>query len=498
MIKQGLLLTLFLLSGCMVGPDYKKPPADVPEKWENATSANEKQDRNINDEIYWWKNFDDPILTQLVRESLKSNYDLKVAFASICVARANLLGAEAALAPEINAVGSFTADEFSLNSFFFNQQNINPVTPPARTSASASSATTTTNRFFHFFELGLNTAWEIDLFGRLRRGIEAAEASLEAQVDDAHGVLLSLIAEVATTYINLRSYQRQLQITKKAFEDWDSIYKMNKSLLEAGLVTEIDVYQAKTTRDQTQASTYPLEENIKTSMHQLAILVGKPPAALYDLLSEVKSIPKMPPQIFAGLPSELLKRRPDIRAAERSLAASTAEIGVAIGSLFPIFTFTGTVGYQSSRTSNLFNSKSAFYSFGPGFTWDIIDFGRVRAMIETNVALRDENLFHYKSTILNALADVENSLVNYAEEVKRYGWLKETVDDSKIAADVSLLRYKAGRIPFIIALQTEYTYQQNLLTLTQSEATMSLNAVALYKALGGGWQVDLTDWTRAP
>jgi len=495
MKKQILLFLLLLLSGCMVGPDYKEPAPDVPEKWANATEENEKKDRNINDEIYWWKNFDDPILIHLVREALKSNYDLKVAFAAICASRAVLLGTEAQLAPEINGIGSFNATEFSLNSSFFNQQqNVNPVTPPG--SLSASPATTTTTRFFHNFELGLDTAWEIDIFGRIRRSIEAAEASLEAQVDDAHGVLLSLIAEVATNYINLRSYQKQLEITKKSFEEWDSIYKMNQSLLDAGLVTEIDVYQAKTTRDQTQANTYPLEESIKASMHQLAILIGKPPAALYDLLSETKPIPKMPPQIFAGLPSELLKRRPDIRAAERNLAASTANIGVAVGSLFPIFTFTGTIGYQSSKTSNLLNSKSNFYSFGPGFTWDLIDFGRVRALIEQNIALKDESFFEYKSTILNALADVENSLVNYAEEVKHHTWLKKAVDDSKIAADVSLLRYRSGRIPFIVALQTENTYQQNLITLAQSEATLSLNAVSLYKALGGGWQVDRTDWLR--
>ncbi len=354
----------------------------------------------------------------------------------------------------------------------------------------------TASRYFNLYRTGLTTAWELDLFGRLRRSIESAEVSLEAQVDDMHAVMLSIIAQVAANYINLRSYQKQLEVTQKSLESWDSIYKLNKSLLQAGLATDIDVAQAETSRDQTEAMIPPLKALIKTTIHQLSILTGKPPACLYDLLSKVQPIPYIPTEIFAGVPCELLKRRPDIRSAERNLAAATAQIGVAEASLYPIFTFTGTIGYQSNHEKNFISPNSGFYSFGPGFTWDLIDFGRVRAKINSAKAIRDENYYQYKGTLLNALADVENSLVNYAEEAKRYPDLISAYEASKKAADISLLRYGSGLITFIVVLQAEITYQTVTLQMVQSHATLALNAVNLYKALGGGWEIDKTCWTQ--
>lgn len=495
MKKLSSLSFLCLLSACMVGPDYHKPEMCVPEKWANASENNLKKSKDIREDMTWWENFHDPLLTQLVRETIESNYDLKVAFAKIDQARAALLGSEAALAPEIDGAGSFTHNESSLNTQrFSSQQSLNPGVLPVGGSGLAGGGS---SRYFNLYRLSFATTWEIDLFGRLRRGIEAADATLEAQVDDMHNVLISLIAEVAINYINLRSFQKQLEVTQKSFEAWDLIYKLNQSILKAGLVTEIDVAQAKASRDQTKASLYPLKESIKATMHQLSILTGKPPACLYGLLSPVKPIPQMPPEIFAGLPSELLRRRPDIREAERNLAAATAQIGVAEGSLFPIFSFTGsTIGYQSNFAKNFISPASGFYSFGPGFTWDIIDFGRVRAMINSAMAIRDENYYQYKSTILNALGDVENSLVNYAEEAKRYVDLKSSFEASKKAAELSLIRYESGLVNFFIVLQAGLIYQTYAITLVQSQATLSLNAVALYKALGGGWQIDKTCWTK--
>jgi multidrug efflux system outer membrane protein len=345
--------------------------------------------------------------------------------------------------------------------------------------------------------VGFDTVWEIDLFGRIRRGIEAADATLEAQVDDMHNVLLSLISEVAVNYINLRSYQKQLEITQKSFKEWDSIYKLNIALLKAGLATEIEVSQAEASRDQSEANLAPLQASIKATIHQLSVLIGEPPTYLYGLLCKVKPIPQIPQEFFLGLPSTLLQRRPDIRAAERNLAASTAQIGVAEGSLFPIFSLTGsTIGYQSNLASNLFSPHSAFYSFGPGFTWNIVDFGRVRAMINSAIAVRDENLYQYKNTILTALADVENALVNYGAETQHYLSLNKAYEASKKAADLSVLRYESGLINFITVYQTEIAYQVAELSLVQSQAALAIDSVALYKALGGGWELDPTCWTQ--
>lgn len=467
----------------MVGPDYHKPTMEIPEKWGNAAETNQ-QKNPIWQEVYWWKNYKDPLLNYLVEETLKSNYDLKTAFSKICQSRALLLGAEATISPEIDATGFATKNANSLNTQQFSQQGGTPLIP-------AGGIGGFSNRYFNLYKTGLTTTWEIDLFGRIRRNIESAEANLEAQIEDMHNTLLSLIADVAFTYINLRGYQQQLAITQKSLEAWESIYKLNQDLLKAGLITDIEVAQSKASRDLTEASLFPLKANIKTAMHQLSVLVGKSPTCLYALLSKVKPIPAIPSEIFAGLPSELLKRRPDIREAERNLASATAQIGVAEGSLFPTFSLTGSVGYQSNLTTNLFTPASGLYSFGPSFVWPIVDFGRVRAKIEASIALHDENLYQYKSTLLKALADVENALVNYASETKRLHDLKSSYAASKNAAEISLVRYETGLINFINVLQAELTYQTTALTFMQSQTTLALNSVALYKALGGGWQMDL-------
>jgi len=478
------LLSFLLLSGCMVGPDYHEPVVNVPDKWGNLTEKNQKGSQ-IWEEIYWWENYKDPTLTYLIRETLRGNYDLKVAFSKICQSRALLSGAEATIAPEIDGTGSFTRNQISLNQGIFSS------------SQGAFSLGKSITPYYNLYGLGFTTSWEIDLFGRLRRGIEAADATVDVQIEDMHGVLLSLIAEVATNYINLRSYQEQLKVAQKIVESWDSVFKLNKDL-KVGFTSDIDVSQVKAFRDQAEASLFPLKASIKTTIHQLSILIGKSPLCLYGLLSKPKPIPQIPSEIFAGLPSELLKRRPDIREAERNIAVATAQIGVAEGSLYPTFSLTGTAGYQSSLTSNLFTTLSRYFTVGPGFSWPIIDFGRVRAAINAAIATRDQNFYQYKSTLLNALADVENSLVNYDAEAKRYHDLKKAYEANQYAVEANLSRFKGGLINFITVLQAEIAYQTSALAMVQSQTTLALNSVALYKSLGGGWQVDKTQWSSAP
>ncbi len=456
----------------MVGPDYNTPPVDMPEKWANASPGS----KNIKEDIQWWKNYKDPILTSLVEETLKSNYDLKGAFAAICAARASLMGADAALTPQVNLAGSATMNAVSTNQPFVNFSSATIQTPFIR--------------FYDIYNMGLTTSWEIDLFGRLRRGVEAAQATVENTIDTMQGTLLSLVADVALNYITLRSYQQQLDLTQKLIVSWESMVKLNKDLLKAGLITDIDVANAESSCALAKASLSPLKASIKNTIHQLSILMGKPPAYLYNCLCQARPIPEIPVEIFAGLPSELLKRRPDIRAAERTLAASSAQIGVVEGSFFPIFSLTGPIGYQSNLISNLVSPSSGMYIFGPSFTWPIVDFGRIRSQINAATAVRDENIYAYKSTVLNALADVENSLVNYAFEAKRYHDLKVSYEASQRAADVNSARHEAGLINFLSVLQADIAYQMAALMMVQSQTTLALNSVALYKALGGGWQVD--------
>ncbi|MBY0292553.1 MAG: efflux transporter outer membrane subunit [Alphaproteobacteria bacterium] len=492
-MKKIIILFFSLLpSACRVGPDYEKPSMEVPEKWENAPPQNQNKNRDIWSEVVWWENYNDPILTQLVEETIKSNHDLKAAFAQICQARASLLGAEAAYSPEIDGMGSYNNNENSLTTnTTSNISAITPNIPPIFQTPGIGQP-----RFFDIFNLGLSVSWEIDLFGRLQRGIESAEASLESQVEDMHSVMLSLIAEVAINYITLRGRQKLIEIEKKSVEAWSLICKLNEDLLSAGLVTEIDLNQAEADRNQAEASIYIFETDIKTAIHRLSVLTGRPPTCLYKLLLPVQPIPELSSEIFAGLPSELLLRRPDIREAERTLAASTAQIGVAMGDLFPKVTFTGTPGFQSNLTRNFISPRSLYYTIGPQFSWSIIDFGRVRANIYEAVSTKDQSYHQYVETLLKALEDVENSLVSYANEAKRYTVLKESYNFSHKALELSTQRFNAGLLNYITVLQNEIDLQEDALLMAQSQTSLATDSVLLYKSLGGGWQVDQTPWTQ--
>lgn len=467
-MKKGYsLVTLFFLGGCTVGPDYHKPNLELPSSWKN----DEKSFLPISEELPWWQNYNDPILTNLIDNAIRSNVDLKTAFARIREERAYYARSVASLYPEFDASGSITHNKNSENVQSFIGTGDNPTEP-----------------YYDLFSAGVNTNWEIDLFGRLKRGEEWAQATLEAQIDDTRGVLISLIAEVAQNYINLRSYQQQLKITRKSYELWNSIYRLNQDLFESGLAIESDVLQAKASRDSIKASIYPLEASIKSAIHHLSILIGKTPEYLYTILSSPQPIPEISFDIFAGLPSELLERRPDIRSAERTLAAAQAQIGLAQGDLFPKFSLTGNFNYESNKGANFFRPPSSTYSFGPSFTWPVLDFGRIRANIDSKTAIRDESFFQYKSIVLRAFEDVENALVNLSTEENRYHNLKNSFMSQKEAADIILLRFKAGEVDFLNVLQAEITAQAMELNVIQSKATLILNTVFLYKALGGGWQ----------
>jgi NodT family efflux transporter outer membrane factor (OMF) lipoprotein len=472
MRKYSPFALMLFLAACSVGPDYQEPAMDIPQQWGNDI----KDNTAIKEQLEWWQSYNDPLLNELISEASLSNLDLKAAFARIREARASLSSAEASLYPQINASGSYSHNENSLNT---------PVTSSQNRPSSAS-----TNRYFDLYKVGLDASWEIDLFGRLRRAEEAASAILDAQIEDGHATFLTLIADIAQNYITLRGAQQQLEITQNFYNAWNHIYQLNQDLYKAGLATDIDVAQAKSYRDQAKANLSPLESTLKNSIHNLSVLSGKNPTALYSRLTEKKPLPRVPAEIFTGLPSDLLKRRPDIRKAERDLAAATAQIGLAVGDLFPKFSLTGTIGYQSNKGSNLIAPRSSFYSFGPGFSWPIIDFGRIQSAIEAKTAARDESFFLYEKAVLSAFKDVENALVNYAQETERSTNLTLSFEASKNAADISMARYKSGLLSFINVLQAETTYHTNALAKVQSEVTLLLNTVTLYKALGGGWQMN--------
>jgi len=479
-VKKWPLLLGLLLTGCMVGPDYDTPATKLPCAWGNDPLVSEEKPP-LWEEIEWWKRYNDPILSGLVKDTIQANYDLKAAIAKLDIARSQLAGADAMLAPMISMVGSYSLNADSLNSTSISTQEVNGQTPVGNFAARPA-------RYFDLVFSGFEASWEIDLFGRIRRGIESSEANVGAYHENLHNVLLSLIADVAMTYVNLRGYQQQQKVLETSLAFWDSIYRLNQDLLKAGLVTEIDVEQALASREKVKADLEPLKAEIKTTLHQLAALSSRPPTALYCLLLPPKPIPHVPPKIFAGLPSDLLKRRPDIKQAERDLAAATAAIGVAKGYYFPIFSLTGNTGYQSNFLYNFISTGSGFYSVGPGFSWPIFNFGRVAALVNAVTSRQEELFFQYKSTLFKALADVESALVKYKTESIRYGDLVKTYQASREAAQATRARFDAGKINFMTVLQADLTRQSYELDLVKSQTTMVLNSILLYKALGGGWE----------
>lgn len=464
-MKRCLLILSFLLSSCAIGPDYEKPDLNLPQKWENS-SSNQKVD--LKTDAQWWKSFQDPILNQLIDDLLQSNPDYREALARIDEAHANVRSATAALLPQVDGTGSYARDLNSQNSSTGNRL-------PRETSS---------------FDMGAQTNWEIDLFGRLRRADEAATAAYESQIADTEYVLLSLISELAQNYVMLRQTQAEFAATQKNAKAWKDIVQLNKSLFQAGRISEVDLLQAKTNQEQTESQLAPLAGLIKTTMHQLSVLTGRNPADLYELFEKLQPIPQIQGEIFANLPSTLLERRPDIKKAERDLASQTAQIGVAIGDLLPKFSFTGDVGFSSNKSRNWFNHGSFNSSFGPTFTWSIIDFGRVRANIAAQEALRDQAYYHYKSVVLTALKEVEDALVNLSSEGQRLTQLQAAYKLSSESASLSQSRYQAGLEDFIVVLNTEITRNTQELNMIQSQGNLSLNAINLYKALGGGWQVE--------
>ena len=459
--RFSLFSLITLLSGCTeIGPNYTHPKLDLPEKWSNSSGS-----ALTPTDVSWWKNFHDPLLNKLILESISENLELKQAFARMKSFQALYRKAQAALWPTIDAVGSENQNKSSLNYL--------PGYPP----------------YYKAYTTGVTTNWEIDLFGRIRRAEEAADALFEMTINDARGVFISLISDVAQTYITLRRDQQNLKIALKRVETLSQLYALSTDLYKAGKVSDLIVQENKIALDKGQSEIPPLQAQIDLSIHHLSILAGKSPSELVPLLSSPQPIPSASLSIFSGLPSDLLQRRPDIKQAENQLQSSTAEIGIAMGDLFPTFSLTGNFIYETtSGASSLFSYNSSSYSIGPQFTWPIIDFGAVRANIDSKIATRDESFYAYKETVLKAFEEVENALITLSTENQRHISLEEAVERKKVKDELIFSKYKAGLIDYSSSLQETLLFLDLLHISQESQAQVSLDIVNLYKVLGGGWE----------
>jgi NodT family efflux transporter outer membrane factor (OMF) lipoprotein len=464
------VLMLFIFAGCaVVGPDYVTPDTPMPKAWYTPAKSG-----LVGQHLYkkaladWWTILDDPVLTLLVELAVEGNLDLKESRARVREARARRGIAEAGRFPTIDTSGS------------------------ARSNRSSEETGSGSER--KLYAVGFDAAWELDVFGGKKRAVEAAEAGLQASEEDLRDVLVSLLAEVALNYVDLRSFQTRLSIAEASLEAQKETYNITRWRRQAGLTTQLDVEQAKYSLEQTRAQIPGLQTGFEQAENRLAVLIGKHPGALKDALAERKAVPVTPLEVAVGVPADVLRRRPDVRRAERRLAAQTAQIGVATADLYPKFSLLGSIGLEALSPGNLFLASSRTHGIGATVNWPLFDAGAIRSSIEVQSALQEQALIRYESTVLTALEDVENALVAYAKEQSRRQSLTEATGAARRAFELAQKQYSSGLIEFsnvLIAQRSLLSLQDQLAV---SEGGVTSNLIALYKSLGGGWTSLMPDY----
>jgi outer membrane protein, multidrug efflux system len=458
-------IALAAAAGCAVGPNYQRPDTPVAAQFANAGEpgfvASDAIER-------YWIGFDDPLLSGLIDDALIHNKDLSIAAANLQAARAAKRLAGFDQYPTATFEGGYS---YNLDS----QQQLPGF--GAR------------DRHFDTALAGFEGLWELDLFGRVRRNVEAARADVGASAATLQDARVSVIAEVARNYFILRGLQDQLALTERDADNQFRSLKLTRTRLEAGRGNELDTSRAEAQWQTTLASIPTLQASIATTRYRLSVLTGQQPTALDEQLSPQAPLPGLPDLNAVGTPKDLLRRRPDIRVAERRLAAATARVGVAVGDLFPKVTLLGDVGYSAPAFGNFGQSGAQFYSIGPSITWAAFDLGRVRARISSAKDETDAALGAYESAVLGALEDTEDALVNYGHSQARREALRVAAAASDKAADLANKRFEGGLIDFLEVLDAERTALSADLLLSQSRTDAATSLIAVYKALGAGWDI---------
>lgn len=457
------MATLGLTACATVGPDYTQPALALPAGW-NRQGQPAEQGVNAaatGDLSRWWQRFNDPLLSQLVEQALVASPDLRSARARVREARARAAVASAGLYPGVTASGS-----------------------ARRSNSSEESGSGATH---DLFSAGFDATWELDLFGGIRRGVEAAEADLESSVARLQDALVSLVAEVATNYVEVRSLQIRLDIARDNLASQSETLQLTEWRAQAGLVSSQDVEQARSNREQTRSQIPSLETGLAEAEYRMDILLGTSPGTLHERLATSGALPSVPGQIAVGIPADTLRQRPDIRAAERTLAAETARVGVAEAQRYPSFTLSGSIGLEALTLGSLGNSGAATSSLLAGITAPLFDAGRLRNQVAIQNALREQALITYEKTVLTALQEVENALVGIVRNRERVEALTSATESANRAEEMARQRYSAGLIDFQSVLDTQRSVRtiEDSLATSRSDGVLAL--IRLYKALGGGW-----------
>lgn len=482
----ALALSLALLTGCTswkdyvrngfkVGPNYCPPAAPVAESWidveDPAVHCDPAQD------AAWWQTFQDPVLNHLVHVAYQQNLSLRVAGLRILEARAQRGIAAGNLFPQSQAAfGDYTRTGLSRN------------VPSGALS----------HRFFDEWDTGASLAWELDFWGSFRRAIESADANLEASIQDYDNILVLILAEVAQRYVEIRTAEQRLEYAQKNAELQRQSLNLAEVKFNAGVTTRLDVTQGQSNLAQTQATIPPLETTRRQAANQLCILLGMPPRNLDDLLAGRRAIPTAPPQVAVGIPAELLRRRPDVRRAEREVAAQSAQIGIATAELYPHFSITGTIFLDATKFADLLDARSLAGSVGPSFRWNILNYGRLANSICVQEARFQQLAVRYQDIVLQANAEVENSLVSFLKAQQQVKYLAESTTAAEQSLGLVRDQYEAGHTDFNRVLTVEQTLTQQEDQLAVAQGTVAQGLIQLYKALGGGWQIRLNDLIMEP
>ena len=456
------------LSGCAaVGPDYEPPETEVPDQWQQALADDMAAGQPKL--LRWWEELDDQKLVDLIARAREGNPGLKEAVARLREARGLRAISAGERVPDVNLDGRITRN---------------------RTSEAFIPPTIDFERYNTFYEIGPSVSWELDFWGRVRRSIESADATLQGSLEAYRDSLVLLYAEIALTYIDTRALQARIRYTQGNIGTQRASLKLVVDRNNAGLSSDLEVRQAEFNLYRTEAFLPALQAGLTASMNRLGVLLGESPGALHAELQQAEPIPTVPGEVMMGVPGDLIRRRPDIRTAERALAAQTARIGMATAELYPRFDIVGDFSILSTDTSDLTELGNRRFSIGPFFSWNLFDGGRVRGHIEVEDARTEQALHRYEQTVLGALEEVENAMSDFVRERER----KESLSRSAVAAEKSvelvLILYRTGLTDFqnVLDMQRSLFEQQD--QLAESDGKVVKNLIRIYAALGGGWDPD--------
>jgi NodT family efflux transporter outer membrane factor (OMF) lipoprotein len=506
--QSSVLLFALLLSSCTLGPDFTPPKPDTPADWTqnalqpDAKAAKQSSATTAPVTAAWWASFSDPTLSSLVARASSANLDLKQATLRIAEARAQRDITGAAQFPTLNANTGYMRERISERTAFTSLlSNIGSThgglsSTPTPIGGVPSAIPGLTNPFDQY-QWGFDASWEVDLFGRVRRSVEAADATAQTSIEDRNDVLVSLQGDVARAFIDLRAAQLRRSVLEDDLKSQREILDITRDRARFGMGNDVDVANAAAQVTSTEALLPQTSAQISQDINQLSLLLALPPGALRGELNSARPVPPVPPEVPVGLPSDLARRRPDIRRAEAQLHTATAEIGVAVADLFPRLTLNADAGIQASRFADLSNWAGRFFSLGPSLEIPIFSGGARQANVRLQDTKAQEAAIAYAGTVLSALHDVENALVAYGTEQTRRASLEATLAQNRTALTLAQQRYQSGIAGFLDVLYAERTLQQTELSLTDSTATVSTDLVALYKALGGGWQTEMADQADA-